>query len=344
VYVAFAMTELPIARLPRRAPLRVVSLPPLAALQAAAERRFRRGPGRVFAKAARATFNAVHERLGLPATGLLALDRGGGNVATLRFDARNTHFAALARAGAAGYEPETLALLDALVPDDGTFFDVGANWGYFALAIASRPGFAGRVVAFEPAASVRSDMARLVRAAGLAERIACRGEALSDGSGTGRLAGGRHSALARLVGEDRGEHVAVARLDELGLAPPDAIKIDVEGHEARALAGAAKTVARHRPAIVMESWYRADDAPASLAPLRWLVGQGYALYRPLWCVEGPAGRHLSPVPPSGDGPAALALYPFAPGERLAFGADFNLLACPAERRDALHRTFRPETL
>ena len=48
------------------------------------------------------------------------------------------------------YEPETSALLDRLVGDDGVFFDVGANWGGYSVLIAARPTFHGTVHTFEP--------------------------------------------------------------------------------------------------------------------------------------------------------------------------------------------------
>src|SRR5262245_38215202 len=49
-----------------------------------------------------------------------------------------------------GYEPELMHLLDLLVPDDGTFLDVGAHWGYFSAFLGSRPGFNGVIHAFDP--------------------------------------------------------------------------------------------------------------------------------------------------------------------------------------------------
>lgn len=334
------MAEPLITQIALRNRFQIVELPLLARIQDAAERRFRRGLGRLIAKAARALFDAVHNHLGLPATGRLTLDSGDERVVTLRFDARNTHYRALARAGDVGYEAETLALLDALMPNDGVFFDIGANWGYFSLAIASRPGFSGTIEAFEPATAVHDDMAGLVRQAGLGDRIVCRGDALSDETGTGRLAsGGRHSALARLVSERRGEIVTIARLDNLDLPAPDVIKIDVEGHEARVLVGAAKTIIRHRPMIVLESWYRPEAGEEAIAPLRLLGSWGYVLFRPLWRHDSPLGQYFSPTEPSAEGYATLALLPFDPVERLAFGGDFNVFACHADRLGVLHRIF-----
>jgi hypothetical protein len=58
---------------------------------------------------------------------------------------------------------------------------------------------------------------------------------------------------ARLVGT---EDVPLAVLDELvddgTLEPPALVKIDVEGHELAVLRGARKTLAAHRPAVVLE--------------------------------------------------------------------------------------------
>jgi FkbM family methyltransferase len=330
------------AEIPRRAPFRIDRLPPLARVQLWAERDAR-GVRRILAKLARALFRTVHDRLGVPAEGILALDRGGGAVAQLRIDLRHTLYGAIARdAAGGGYEPETSALIDRIVPDGGVFFDVGANWGPFTLLVAARPGFAGRVVAFEPLVAVRAELASLVAQAGLTDRVAVRGEALSDLFGQGRMTSGWHSALARLGAGEGGERVAVARLDDLDLPPPDVIKIDIEGHEARALEGARATIEKSRPLIVLESWYRPSDPQASLAPLRWLEAAGFALYRPMWRIGAGDSAALSPHPDRVAASGTLVLLPFAAADRLAFGADFNALACPREKLDALRQLFAPE--
>jgi hypothetical protein len=44
----------------------------------------------------------------------------------------------------------------------------------------------------------------------------------------------------------------VVRIDDLDLPPPDVMKIDVEGSEVSLLHGAAETIRRHRPVIVIE--------------------------------------------------------------------------------------------
>jgi FkbM family methyltransferase len=190
----------------------------------------------------------------------------------VRIDAANTHYLALLRAGAEGYEAETAALLERLVPDDGIFFDVGANWGPFSLLIASRPGFTGQVVAFEPVARVREDLASVIAQAGLSSRITLRAEALSDRAGRGAMRYKLHSALATI--EPGAGDVTMARLDDLDLPAPHVLKIDVEGHEAAVLDGAREMIARHRPLIVLES--RPQDGDRALG---WLRAKDYRVDR-----------------------------------------------------------------
>jgi FkbM family methyltransferase len=293
-------SELRLEIVPRN-PFRIVALPLLLRLQLAAEAR----NDRLQAKLAKSMFSLAHRRLGRPAWGRMRLGE-----TEVRIDAANTHYLALLRAGPAGYEPETAALLDALVPDGGVFFDVGANWGPFSLLVASRPGFVGKVVAFEPIARVRADLAAVVAQAGLASRIAVRGEALSDRAGRGAMRYKLHSALATLQPGEGG--VTMARLDDLALPPPHVVKIDVEGHERAVLEGARRIVAAHRPMIVLESWHRRDD-PA----LSWLEDERYRLFRPAL------------------DETVLTLHPFAAASRGGIPGDFNALACPEERIDRL---------
>ena len=54
------------------------------------------------------------------------------------------------------------------LPEDGVFYDIGSNWGWFTMHVASRPGFRGKIHAFEPFASSYADLCDLVRQAGLA--------------------------------------------------------------------------------------------------------------------------------------------------------------------------------
>jgi hypothetical protein len=72
----------------------------------------------------------------------------------------------------------------------------------------------------------------------------------------------------------------VTTLDELvdrhGLAP-DVVKIDVEGHEAKVLVGAERTIERFRPRLIVEvhpsELRAAGEHPSQIAA--WLSERGY---------------------------------------------------------------------
>src|SRR5262249_58723460 len=73
--------------------------------------------------------------------------------------------------------------------------------------------------------------------------------------------------------------VALRRLDSLvderGLERIDLIKIDVEGHERRVLDGGASTLARFRPALVIETGHEAEGDRAAIHDR--LGGLGYRM-------------------------------------------------------------------
>jgi FkbM family methyltransferase len=287
----------------------------------------------LFRAASHAALPLLHRRPRLGARGRMRLACGEGDRG-LVFDGRNSGFLRLVRRpGAAAYESETAALLDALIGDGDVFFDVGADWGCFALFIAARGGFAGAIHAFEPMADAFADLESLVRQAGFEPLIRCHRLALSDGDGEVPVAPPR-GAPARRAGR-RGA-VALRRLDGLGLPPPDVIRIAIEGHEPQMLAGAVATLEAARPMLVLDSRYRSRDVEASVMPLLLLEEVGYALYRPMWRgIDGVLGDSA----PAEGAEGELALLPFAAAHRLAFACDFNVLACHPSRRPQLESLF-----
>ena len=62
------------------------------------------------------------------------------------------------------------------------------------------------------------------------------------------------TTAARVDDEGTGPTIELTTIDEvLGGRRADIIKVDVEGLEARVLAGAHETLARYRPALILES-------------------------------------------------------------------------------------------
>ena len=143
-----------------------------------------------------------------------------------------------------------LDVLPALVRAGDLALDVGANVGLFALALAR---LGARVIAFEPNPSMVNAV-RLLRLRG----VEVRPYALSDRDGGATLAlpdGDTGRATiddARVPQGDPRMAVALRRLDDLGLTGVTFIKIDVEGHEEAVLDGGAATIARDRPALLIE--------------------------------------------------------------------------------------------
>ena len=162
-------------------------------------------------------------------------------------------------------EPE-LAILAKLVPRGGTAIDVGANRGVFAYALTD---IADRVVAFEPNPDYAFFARWMLR--GCAEVYEL---ALSDQSGRGtlhvplsdrgmvlHLAGSlkrTHSQFPRIKTYD----VEVRTLDQFGLADVRFVKADVEGSEREVLDGARMTIARERPAMLLELLSGTYEDPA----------------------------------------------------------------------------------
>ena len=135
-----------------------------------------------------------------------------------------------------------------------TFLDIGANVGYFTLLASRRVGESGRVIAVEPGPYVHARLSKVVAENGLKAELHQIG--LSDKDGTCTLylpAGDTHNYSPTMVKYDgAGEpvEVPVRRLDDClklwKVDTVDLLKIDIEGHEGKAFAGAGEALASGR--------------------------------------------------------------------------------------------------
>lgn len=166
-----------------------------------------------------------------------------------------------------------LFLLSRVVEPGMTCLDVGAAGGAHLLVMARRVGPGGRVVGIEPRPRSLRAVARLARLAGVAERTTLLQLALAEAEGELPLRIPLVPTRAHLPGTSvnlaetaafaklphRELRVRTRRLDDVvaeqGLSRVDVIKLDVEGAELAALAGAGRTLERHRPLVLVE----ADD-------------------------------------------------------------------------------------
>jgi len=281
----------------------------------------------------------VYRRLCRSSVGKFEYRRQGRRLPIL-FDARNVQFHAL-YVPLYGFEPDVGAVLDALLQEGATFFDIGSNWGYFSLYTASK--FSRLTVhAFEPMPETYQDLAGCVNQAGLSDTVTCHNIALSDADGSAfiDMADGLHSGTAMVSREGGSIHIVTRRLDSLNLPPPDIIKMDVEFHELEVLKGAGEMLGAARPFIVFENKANYLQPEKALDVLFFLSQMGYRLYVP--AVQRRQARDYFIQPwwhPIGDG-ESLALVPFKPDERLLYQHELIVFACHDSRQQALMSVFK----
>jgi FkbM family methyltransferase len=165
-------------------------------------------------------------------------------------------------AGIAGItERPLLSWLTANVKAGETWLDVGAHYGYTAIALSMLAGRTGRVFAFEPMLATVACLEKTRTLNGFQQlTIVPRGLGTPETVTTLTLPSTRGMADRTLTGEDTGytESIQVARFDWLwpqlngGNAALHGIKIDVQGMELDTLAGMLQTLAQHRPKLVIE--------------------------------------------------------------------------------------------
>lgn len=164
----------------------------------------------------------------------------------------------------AGYEHRECEVLAGALRPGGVFVDVGANIGWFSLAVAAhRPS--STVWAVEPLPATADRLAANVAAAELAQVVIHR-VLLGAADGVAELVATADSAFAHVSGAGRTSRTGrpeptvtcpVTTLDRLwqaaGRPRVDAVKIDVEGAEPEVLAGAGALLRACGPVLVVEA-------------------------------------------------------------------------------------------
>ncbi len=182
------------------------------------------------------------------------------------------------------HEPALQAALCALSGGDirgWACWDLGAHFGLYSIGLARRVGPTGQVAAFEPnpVSFARLERHRRMNHLTWLKPYAA---AVSAQSGTAEIYtyGNLATTTTHLPyeGETRSVDVGALavrtlRLDDLvargELRTPDFIKVDVEGHAHRALAGARHALAAKRPVLIVAFHSEAEvrGALGLLAPL-----------------------------------------------------------------------------
>lgn len=212
-----------------------------------------------------------------------------------------------------------VALARSLCDPNRISLDIGASIGEFTIGMLES---SRAVIAFEPRPAQARELAAMFDAVGVPVRVEA--VALSDKPGVtamrvvaddpGRSTIDDSNPLSDLGAAVQTIDVPVKRLDDLQLDNVGLVKIDVEGHELAVLRGAADTLTRNRPAVLVEAEERHHpDAVAGIT--EFLAGLGYAGYfevdgtrRPV--EEFDAAEHQNPANIGGaeDGWAVRGVY------------------------------------
>ena len=171
--------------------------------------------------------------------------------------------------------------LERCVEDGTTVLDLGANIGFFSVRFGRWVGPTGRVVAIEPEQRNLASLRRRVARAGFEQVVECVAAAAADAPGELRLARTPSHPGDHHLAPD-GDPVRAVTVDELMASDQrrlSLIKIDVQGAEALAIAGARRAIERHHPALFVEidgpSLSRMGSSPAQLVETMSSLG-----YRP----------------------------------------------------------------
>lgn len=191
------------------------------------------------------------------------------------------------------YDDSSIEQLGRFVVPGSCFVDVGANIGFYsvALGVALRDKSV-RIFAYEPGSGNFQRLQDNVALNNLSSSVSCHKYALSSQSGNGALVlredfkGGSQTGNASISfpGDDETfiqEQIQFFELDQVWDQNNriSAVKVDIEGHEDEFLRGGLSTIIRHRPIILMEVnnyYYKKKNASLEDAcrPLREI---GYSI-------------------------------------------------------------------
>ncbi|OCW58342.1 FkbM family methyltransferase [Hoeflea olei] len=136
------------------------------------------------------------------------------------------------------YNAEDIDFLLGAVADGGVFVDVGSNIGLYSLPLARAAGPTGRCVSIDANPLMIERLKRNAALSGLGNVTAI-ASAVSDREGSGQLAVRKNDDAIVAVEETGTGPIPVRTLSALlaaaGITRVDGLKIDIEGHEDKAL-------------------------------------------------------------------------------------------------------------
>ena len=157
------------------------------------------------------------------------------------------------------YEPDTINYLKDKLKSGDAFIDGGAASGYFSLYASKLVGPHGKVFAFEPT-NFGFKRLKCNIAINNFKNIVAYKKALSDANETAEISlsendGGNSLAVATSEHKERVEVTTLDTVFSKGLPNLKCIKLDIEGMEAEAIAGARNLLLRSKSDVLFEFNY-----------------------------------------------------------------------------------------
>lgn len=155
------------------------------------------------------------------------------------------------------YEDYILDLIATHLPQNGVFFDIGANIGHHSLFAAAHLENKGTVYAFEPVPNLYAQFRKSAELNKFSNiqiyNYACgNSENIQSIAVNNKNLG--QSSLIEMESAQKSISIQVKKLDDVFPNIPviNVMKIDVEGFEYEVLLGASNVIAKTKPAIILE--------------------------------------------------------------------------------------------
>lgn len=181
------------------------------------------------------------------------------------------------RMACASYEPRTTELIKKIITPGMICLDIGAQTGFFTCLIAKLVGSTGKVIAFEPMDRSFEMLCMNIAENKFEDRVTVRHVACSDSSGM--MSVGVQSNM--IVADSKGCHqIKCVRLDdENAIDYVNFVKIDIEGHEPKAIRGMSNLLKRSNPIVISEvnQYWLAQAGSSANEYLALLSESGYKI-------------------------------------------------------------------
>ncbi len=158
-----------------------------------------KGINRLKKKFAQSADQLLHGWMSFPAQGTFIISMADGTSRNLAFDAhQSAYLAFVSRDLHGGYEPTETLFLEAMLSKANTFYDIGANWGYYSLLATTHNQFKGEVCAFDVSEQMNFALTNMAETLALSS-LKIVGCGLSDRSGNVVIDAAQATLLTKVV-------------------------------------------------------------------------------------------------------------------------------------------------